>query len=856
MKPERWKEIERIFLDALDRPTEERSDFVRSQCGEDERLREEVERLLAVDAPAAQFLSPPPPEPPASPEESLQRLGDFDLVEEIGRGGMGVVFRAWQRSLGREVAVKVLPPGFTLTSRQIERFYREARAVAKLSHPAIASVITVGQEDETNYFAMELVDGHDLGVELQRLREDVHDEAAAAPLPDSRAHDYLRVVARIVRDVADGLQHAHGSGIVHRDVKPSNLLLTSEGEVKIVDFGLARDEGQGTITKTGDLAGTPHYMSPEQARSRQRVIDHRTDVYSLGVVLYEFLTLQQPFTGRSSQEILSKIVRDEAPRIRKLNARVPRDLETVCATAMAKDPRDRYATAAALRDDLTRFLDHEAIVAQPPSVGRRAVRFVTRHRVALTVLAVALLAVLVGYTFAAEHARRRAMQADVDAIRSALERGPLDDRSPAELIELQRRLARVRTEDAVVAADVPDHVSDLERALVGLRHEILREGREALAISRDPSAAPATREMMRLSGLQRLLHGSVVFPDDEELQAAARAESFYPQLSVRAVDAGGGEVPAVVSLREIDPLTNGLGELTRFGDTPLDLPVLPGFYRVVVEFEEGSFAERFVTPGPAYMETALVVTRSMLEQDAPPGMVRIPGETYTFPDFPGEPGLQGKSVELPAFWIDECEVTNAEYHAFVTATGHEPPRDWRYVADMDAFLATHAEHPVVGIDWGHAQSYAAWVGKRLPTAAEWSRAAGGPDGWSLPYAADPGAPARGNVSWPVATWISPEASWREYLERSSPVRSHPEARSPEGLFHMYGNVAEMTESVAIALTDPGEPPRPRPFDRIYVGGAWDAASRSEDMRNANYMGVGPNYDTWYIGFRCARSANP
>jgi hypothetical protein len=180
--------------------------------------------------------------------------------------------------------------------------------------------------------------------------------------------------------VADALHCAHEHGLVHRDVKPQNLLLQENRRVQVGDFGLVRDESLGSLTRTGELAGTPYYMSPEQAKIVRASVDHRTDVYSLGVVLYELATHQRPFEGKTSADVLTKI-RDTHPSgLRSLNPHLPRDLETICLKAMAKEPRDRYATAAELRDDLRRFLAHEAIVAKPPTWLAHAGRWMRRHR--------------------------------------------------------------------------------------------------------------------------------------------------------------------------------------------------------------------------------------------------------------------------------------------------------------------------------------------------------------------------------------------------------------------------------------------------------------------------------------------
>jgi serine/threonine protein kinase/formylglycine-generating enzyme required for sulfatase activity len=398
VKPELWKEVERIFVGALDRPAGRREGYAQTECRGNEQILTEVLRLLRAEKPPSEFIEPPSSDEPGPGPELPGRLGEFELLEEIGRGAMGVVYRAIQQPLGRAVAVKVLPPGLALSQQKIDRFVREARAAAKLNHPHIVPVITVGEDQGVRYFAMEYIEGHNLAVELKRIRKALLEEGARPThLPDSRSLDYFRSVARLVRDVADALQHAHEHEIIHRDIKPSNLQLDSHGGVHVVDFGLAHDAAQSTLTRSGDVAGTPHYMSPEQARAHRHQIDHRTDIYSLGVVLYELLTLKRPYEGKSSAEVINNILQTEATGIRRLNKRVPRDLELICETAMAKDLHGRYLTVAGLRDDLNCFLAHQAPrVARPIPAWRRFQRKCRQHRAALVAVACTVVALIAG----------------------------------------------------------------------------------------------------------------------------------------------------------------------------------------------------------------------------------------------------------------------------------------------------------------------------------------------------------------------------------------------------------------------------------------------------------------------------
>ncbi|MBY0229168.1 MAG: serine/threonine protein kinase [Gemmataceae bacterium] len=274
------------------------------------------------------------------------RFGDYLLLAEIGRGGMGIVYKALEPGLGRHVALKMILSQAVSEADQLERFRSEASAAAVLQHAHIVKVHRVGSVGERHFFSMDYIEGQSLA---QRLRE--------GPLPGREA-------AALLSSVARAIHHAHEQGILHRDLKPGNVLLDKAGRPHVTDFGLAkrfaRDDGQ---TKTGAILGTPGYMAPEQARGDKR-LGPWTDVYGLGALLYELLTARPPFQGESAMDTLIMVLENEPVLPRLLNPRIDRDLETICLKCLARDPKDRYASAAAVADDLDRYLAGESIHAR------------------------------------------------------------------------------------------------------------------------------------------------------------------------------------------------------------------------------------------------------------------------------------------------------------------------------------------------------------------------------------------------------------------------------------------------------------------------------------------------------------
>ena len=334
---------------------------------------------------------------PTTNEENqpLGTLGDYTLRRQIGRGGMGVVYEAWEGSMDRAVALKVLPPGVAADNKAFTRFMREAKTAGQLHHQNIVGVYSTGVKQGTPWYSMELVEGETLAQIVGRIRE--IDDSAATPFGPRSRQDYCIRLADAFADVADGLQHAHSKGVVHRDIKPSNLILDAEADqggrpkLRILDFGLARLEGQETLTLSGDLIGTVLYMSPEQAMAKRIPLDHRTDVYSLGATMYEALCGRPPFRGKDHADTLSQIIERDPVEPRKVNPRVPKDLETIVLKCLRKDAGDRYGTAEALEQDLKRIVRGDPIEARPESRTERLLRTVWRHRLKVLVTALGCL---------------------------------------------------------------------------------------------------------------------------------------------------------------------------------------------------------------------------------------------------------------------------------------------------------------------------------------------------------------------------------------------------------------------------------------------------------------------------------
>jgi eukaryotic-like serine/threonine-protein kinase len=616
------------------------------------------------------------------------RIGDFVIEKRIGSGGMGTVYQACQTSLNRHVALKVMSAGMLTTPEAVERFHREARAAAKLHHNNIVAIYAEGQDGQTCYYAMELVDGSTVDNIIRRLKADREIKFKVA-LPDEfftfesqtppagskggdkkskttlgqteSACEHYDWIAGLVADVADALDYAHKNGVIHRDVKPSNLILGNNGRINLMDFGLARMLEEQNVTVTGTFIGTPNYMSPEQVGATKHKIDHRTDIYSLGVTLYELLTLQTPFEGETRQQIVTQILTKEAVRPRKIDRRIPRDLETICCKAMEKEPQQRYQSAGELAEDLRRFINHYVITAKRAGPIERVTKLVRRHKVlsALTsVIAVlTIIAVLAGWKyFTYQWVQRTAIP------------------------EISRLINEGSLQQALVKAQQAQHFA----------------------------------------------------PHDPQIEALFT--EFTSRVNIATMPPGADIY--------IKPYNMPQSEWKKLGKSPVyDIRMALGMYWWRIEKQGYETLER-----RSSLQSVICFS---LEQKGitPEGMVLVEGEEeYNVTLI----GLSKFVLTLPDFYIDRYEVTNKQFKEFVDGGGYKNEKYWKQPIIKDGkqiswsqamgefcdstgrpgpsawsngdYPSGRDNYPVEGVSWYEAAAYAEFAGKQLPTVYHWSKA--------------------------------------------------------------------------------------------------------------------------------------
>jgi serine/threonine protein kinase len=508
---------------------------------------------------------------PAPLEPGLKegdRLGEFELVREVGRGGMGIVYEAHQTSLNRRVAVKVLPEAFALDRTRLQRFTVEAQAAAAVVHPHIVPVYAIGEDRGVPYYVMRLVDGSPLDVVANRVSTRTLSQHRNSTVPQSQKprgtpntqsvsddtdpqllnqsmteqlldlsltnrEAYFRAIACLGSQVARALDHAHQCGVVHRDIKPANLMLDRDGHIWVTDFGLAHFAASPSVSKTGSAIGTLRYMSPEQAAGDRRRLDHRTDIYSLAVTIYELLTGHPAFNAESPPAMLHQIATLDPVKPRIIDESIPRDLETIILKGMQKEVGDRYLTAADFADDLDRFVEGKPIAARRPWAWDRAMKWTSRHPGRVAAAMASLMVVIVASGVAVgmvsaekretEQALREKNQALEDTKQAKEEAEAAEDRERKRADEVTKRYNRAKQ-----LGDLIFKISEEELlSFTGSRDEMSFQGPRrrmllaALDIYRDLAKTGTDPKVVKelddlLSRVQKLL-------DDLDLRREAEA---------------------------------------------------------------------------------------------------------------------------------------------------------------------------------------------------------------------------------------------------------------------------------------------------------------------------------------------
>jgi len=763
-------------------------------------------------------------------------LGGCRLEEKLGQGGMGAAYRARHLGLEKDVVVKVLPPAFGSSPELRERFLREARATAKLSHPNVVHVYDVGDEGGVLYYVMEYVPGESLHALSARR----------APLP-------LAEATRLVSEVARGLAAAHEAGIVHRDVKPANVLVTPKGAAKVVDFGLAQDAAQEGLSASGQLLGTPHYMAPEQASG---AADARSDLYALGVVYYKLLTGALPFQGGSAFHVLSQHVRRPAPTPRERRPEVPDSVCAVVLRLLAKDPGERYASAEELLDVLERVAGElgggpAARVPPPPSRDDAAGRRLVVGAAALGVAGLA--AALASAAWPGEGAggpspspsAPAVVASGVDAAAEPDGDGPGAEPGPGDLASAAQRptptggpavtspspsapppaVAAIEftpPTGAVVQAAPPRLEGRLSGARLDAAGLELRVDGAAVALdggrfAHELGALPEGEHTVRAVAMWE---GEEVFRDDWTVRVDATSPDLElvapaPDAVVRLDDLP--EPALTVRLGTRDEGVAAARAWVAAPDAPASVALEPA--------GEGVLTGRLsLRPAPGREWVGRVPLRIAAE-DAAGNASELAGDVLVVPRgmrLVGRPGAGADAV--PAFFMDADEVTTADFTACVAAAGVEAGR---WAAD------DLPEHPAHGVSYVQARRFARWRGRRLPTAAEWEAAAGwtGRARTRFPWGDADRADLRVNVACC--------AGGRGGV---APVGSSPDDVSPWGCRDMAGNVQEWTTA------DP-----PDPAGRQVVKGGYHAVANLGAAAVTVHEEWAPEVAFDQFGLRCARS---
>ena len=704
-----------------------------------------------------------------------QMMGPYRLINEIGKGGMAIVWKAYHAAMDRYVAIKMLPFQFALREEFLVRFRQEAKVIAKLEHPHILPVYDYGENEEMPYLVMRLL-------EAGTLTERIQSGALG-----------LAEIDRIFTQLADALAYAHEKGVIHRDIKPSNAMLDTRGEIFLTDFGIAKIvEGAVAHTATGTITGTPEYMSPEQAQGLK--IDQRTDIYSLGVVLYEMLTGQVPYHAETPIAVILKKIQDPLPPPSVVNPDIPDPLEPVLLKALTKDPADRFAS---MNDFLAAWKKAVADCTPTQQMQQEAVLSAKKE----------------------ESPKRPSYpgvsEGTVSPVSAGTVGNPVGEKAP----QGEKAAPQPKKSSAVPWAWVFGGAG-----LLIILCGVLGGGAVLFRAMRNRALPTRT---------QYILAAAQIPTDtvDAPTMAASLGESPLPS-----------ETAGVQSLPPTQTATS----------LPIDIPV-PSH-----------------TPQPTGRQTTILDAKGLAMVLVPAGAFPMGSNLEEIMAFcPGrDQGRQCKSdnysneagvhtVILDDYYIDAYEVTNQAYAACVQANGCDAPTDIS-LNSQDYYYGnpTFDNYPVVHVSWYDAQKYCNWRGGRLPTEAEWEKAAKGTEQQFFPWGNDFTGKAA-NVCDVNCTYDTSNNSIDDGYPYTSPVGIFVDGKSPYGAFDMAGNVWEWVADwynkayYATQLENALNPTGPETGDgRVLRGGSW--ISNIFNLRTTLRLTYKPDFQAAQIGFRCAR----
>ena len=657
MEPERWRQIDSLLEQALDLPPEQRPAFLEAACGSDHALRVQVQQLLTAHDRAGTFLAAPAVigafgDITQEQTDSLigRTLGQYVVISRLGAGGMGVVYQARDTRLDRLVALKFLPLDLVLDEERKLRLVREAKASAALEHPNIAAVHEIAEgPDGRMFIVMGYYEGETLRQRIQK---------GPLPLPEAM---------EIARQVASGLAHAHGRGIVHRDVKPGNVMLTSDGLTKIIDFGLAKLRGLSTITGADRVMGTVAYMSPEQARGEE--VDQPTDVWSLGAVLYEMLTGHLPFRGEHPAATIHNILTTDPRPLLQLRPDVPPEMDRIIRKALEKNPGSRYPSAAELLAELVEYQSRVSGLAQDVSARRLVAGWMRRKRVAIPALLVfiALGSLLVWSVYRQSRVRwaRETLLPEITRL--------ADEDRHAAALALARQAETYIPNDPQLAKLWPMISRSISVKTTPPGADVYIKEYHAIDSNWTHLGTSPLDNIRIPPGLFRWKVEKTGFATKEDL-AGARSVSF--------------------ALDPAESVPDGMVRI-QGGSSPNNMTV-SGFESVEVVQLQDYWLDRYE------------VTNKQFKRF-------VDGGGYQKPEYWSQSfARNGRALS----WEDAMK-------AFHDATGRPGPATWEagdYPKEQD-------DHPVGGVSWYEAAAFCEFAGKSLPTVYHWNRAAINGEAW-------------------------------------------------------------------------------------------------------------------------------